>query len=112
MHLMSGRWPGSGRDHPPIRSLKVLRSQTVEAVLSDTGNQMNSDSDPVGVIAALPDRRWGDVLKPVLEPAGDGPSDAPGSGMLPFSRFFSSSRTLAVTTDLDRDMTCRRSGFP
>ncbi len=40
MHLMSGRWLGSSRDHPTIRSLEMLRSQTVEAVLSDTGNQM------------------------------------------------------------------------
>jgi hypothetical protein len=76
MHLMSGRGPGSGRDHPPIQSLEVLRSQAVEAVLSDTGNQMNSDSDPVGVITALPDRRSSDVLEPMLEPAGDGPADA------------------------------------
>jgi hypothetical protein len=53
---------------------------------------MNSDSDPVGVIAALPDRRASDVLEPMFEPAGDGPP--PGSGTLPFSRFFSSSRTL------------------
>jgi hypothetical protein len=60
MHLMSGRWPGSGPDHPPIQSLEVLRSQTVGPVLTDTGNQMNSDSDPVGVIAALPDRRASD----------------------------------------------------
>jgi hypothetical protein len=74
MHLMSGRWLGSGRDHPPIQSL--LRSQTAEAVLTDTGNQMNSDSDSVGVIAALPDRRASDVLEPMFEPAGDGPPDA------------------------------------
>jgi hypothetical protein len=62
MHLMSGRWPGTGRDHPPIQSLEVLRSQTVEPVLTDTGTQMNSDSDPVGVIAGLPERRSRDVL--------------------------------------------------
>jgi hypothetical protein len=76
MHLMSGRWLGSGRDHPPIQSLEMLRSQTIEAVLSDTGNQMNSDSDSVGVVAALPDRRASDVLEPMFEPAGDGPPDA------------------------------------
>ena len=57
MHLMSGRWLGSSRDHPTIRSLEMLRSQTVEAVLSDTGNQMNSDSDPVGVGAGVLHRR-------------------------------------------------------
>jgi hypothetical protein len=74
MHLMSGRWPGPGRK--PIQSLEVLRSQTIEPVLTDTGNQMNSDSDPVGVIAALPDRRASDVLEPMFEPAGDGPSHA------------------------------------
>jgi hypothetical protein len=76
MHLMSGRWPGSGRDHPSIQSLEVFRSQTVEAVFSDTGNQMNSDSNPVGVIAALPDCRSSDVLEPMLKPAGDGPPNA------------------------------------
>ena len=76
MQLMSGRWPGPGRDHPPIQSLEVFRSQTVEPVLTDTGNQMNSDSDPVGVIAALPDRGASDVLEPMFEPAGDGPPHA------------------------------------
>jgi len=76
MHLMSGRWPSPGHDHPPIQSLEMLRSQTVEAVLTDTGNQMNSDSDSVGVVAALPDRRASDVLEPIFEPAGDGPPDA------------------------------------
>jgi hypothetical protein len=70
---MSGRRPSSGRDHPPIQSLEVLRSQTIEPVFSYTGNQMNSDCDLVGVIAALSDRRSSDVLQPMLEPPGNGP---------------------------------------
>jgi len=39
MHLMSGRWPSSGRDHPSIQSLEVFRSQTVEAVFSAADEQ-------------------------------------------------------------------------
>jgi hypothetical protein len=67
---------GLVRDHSAIKSLERLRSEPIEAVISETGNQMSLDSDPISVITAPPYRRSSDILEPMLEPAGNGPPDA------------------------------------
>jgi hypothetical protein len=66
MHLMRGPRPSAGLDHLPVQVLKMLRLQSIQAVLAKSGDQVFVHRDPVCVEAAVPDARSSNVLQPML----------------------------------------------